>query len=117
MEAEREMVEIKKCVFLAAHVGEIHDGSVSGVARHGLYVTLDAFFVEGLVHVSRLPGEFELDEAAHALVARGSRRRLRLGDAVRVRIDAADPVRGRIDFSLLATQSARSSRSSSPDTL
>jgi ribonuclease R len=100
MEAEREMVEIKKCVFLAAHVGETHAGTVSGVARHGLYVTLDAFFVEGLVHSSRLPGRFELDERAHALVARGSRRRFRLGDRLPVRIDASDPVRGRIDFSL-----------------
>ncbi len=100
MEAEREMVEIKKCVFLAAHLGETHAGTVSGVARHGLYVTLDAFFVEGLVHSSRLPGRFELDERSHALVLRGSRRRLRLGDRLRVRIDASDPVRGRIDFSL-----------------
>jgi ribonuclease R len=100
MEAEREMIGIKKCVFLAAHVGESHAGTVSGVARHGLYVTLDAFFVEGLVHSSRLPGRFELDERAHALVARGSRRRLRLGDRLRVRIDASDPIRGRIDFSL-----------------
>jgi ribonuclease R len=100
MDAEREMVEIKKCVFLAAHLGETHAGTVSGVARHGLYVTLDAFFVEGLVHSSRLPGRFELDERAHALVLRGSRRRLRLGDRLRVRIEASDPVRGRIDFSL-----------------
>ena len=102
MDAEREMVEIKKCVFLAAHLGETHAGTVSGVARHGLYVTLDAFFVEGLVHSSRLPGRFELDERAHALVLRGSRRRLRLGDRLRVRIEASDPVRGRIDFSLVS---------------
>jgi ribonuclease R len=101
MEAEREMVELKKCVFLASHVGERHGGTVSGVARHGLYVTLDSFFAEGLVHVSRLPGAFALDERAHALVDRVSRRRLRLGDRLTVRIEAADPVRGRIDFSLV----------------
>jgi ribonuclease R len=100
MEAEREMVEIKKCVFLAAHLGETHAGTVSGVARHGLYVTLSTFFAEGLVHSSRLPGRFELDERAHSLVARGSRRRFRLGDRLRVRIETSDPLRGRIDFSL-----------------
>ena len=92
MEAEREMVEIKKCVFLAAHLGELHAGTVSGVARHGLYVTLDAFFVEGLVHVSRLPGLLRARRArARAGVARlaaaaaargprdGARRRRRPG--------------------------------------
>jgi ribonuclease R len=112
MEAEREMVELKKCVFLASHLGEEHAGTVSGVARHGLYVTLDAFFAEGLVHVSRLPEEFRLDEATHALVARRSRRRLRLGDPVRVRIDAADPLRGRVDLGLIHSERSRRSRSS-----
>jgi ribonuclease R len=98
--AEREMIDLKKCVFMAAHVGERHAGIVSGVARHGLYVTLDAFFVEGLVHRSRLPGRYELDERTHSLRARGARRALRLGDRVVVRVEAADPARGRIDFSL-----------------
>ena len=63
-------------------------------------MTLDAFFVDGLVPLRTLRGHYEFDERAHMLVSRGSRQRLRLGDRVTVRVDAVDPVRGRIDFSL-----------------
>ncbi len=101
MDAEREVVDLKKCVFMAERLGREYEGTVSGVAPHGIYVTLDALFVDGLVHVSRLPGYFHFDERAHALVDHRSRLRLRLGDRLRVRVVAADPVRGRIDFAPL----------------
>ena len=96
--AEREMDQIKACVLLRDHVGERHEGTVTGLARHGLYVTLDAWWVEGLVHVSRLPDYSELSEDGRALVS--GRARYELGDRVAVTIAAADPVIARIDFEL-----------------
>ncbi len=100
--AEREMVDLKKCAFMAERVGEEYDGTISGVARHGFYVTLDPFFVEGLVHVATLEGYAQLDERAHALVIRGTRRRFRLGDRVRVRVDGVDRVKAWINLGLVA---------------
>jgi ribonuclease R len=98
MLAEREMDQIKACVLLRPHVGERHEGTVTGLARHGLYVTLDAWWVEGLVHVSRLPDFTELSEDGRALVSASAR--YELGDRVVVTIAAADPVMARIDFEL-----------------
>ncbi len=98
MLAEREMDQIKACVLLRDHVGERREGTVTGLARHGLYVTLDAWWVEGLVHVSRLPDFTELAENGRALVS--ARARYELGDRVAVTIAAADPVTARIDFEL-----------------
>jgi ribonuclease R len=100
--AEREMVDLKKTAFMARRIGEEYDGTITGVARHGFYVTPDPFFVEGLVHVSRLPGWAELDERAHAIVLQRSGERFRLGDRVRVRVDAVDRVRAWISFALVA---------------
>jgi ribonuclease R len=100
MEAEREMIDLKKCAFMAPRVGEEFDGTVTGVARQGLYVTLDDYFVDGLVHVSTLLGYFEFQERAFALVARGSGERFRLGDRLRVRVDSVDRVQAHIDFSI-----------------
>lgn len=100
MEAEREMIDLKKCAFMAPRVGQEFDGTVTGVARQGLYVTLDDYFVDGLVHVSTLPEYFELQERAFALVARGSGERFRLGDRLRVRLDSVDRVLAHIDFSI-----------------
>lgn len=99
--AEREMLDLKKCAFMAQHIGEEYDGSISGVARHGFYVTLDPFFVEGLVHVATLDGYAVLDERTHALVIRGTGERFRLGDRVHVRVDAVDRVKAWINLALL----------------
>jgi ribonuclease R len=101
MEAEREAIELKKCVFLRERVGQRFGGTVTRVAKHGAYVTLDPFFVEGLLHVRRLAGHWELDERSFSLVARGGRERLRLGDHVEIRIASVDVVRGWIDFDLV----------------
>jgi ribonuclease R len=99
--AEREMAQLKACVLLRDHIGEEHEGRVTGLAPHGLYVTLDAWWVEGLVHVSRLPDYFELEPNGRALVAgRGRGGRYEVGDRVAVTIAAADPVTARIDFAL-----------------
>jgi ribonuclease R len=99
--AEREMIDIKKCVFVAPRVGEDFDGTVTGVARHGLYVTLDGAFVEGLLHASGLGERVRFEEEELVLVARRSGRRHALGDRLRVRLVAVDPVRTRIDLALL----------------
>jgi ribonuclease R len=105
--AEREMIDIKKCVFIAGRVGEVFDGSVTGVARHGLYVTLDGAFVEGLLHISALDRGLLYDEEAMALVARRSGRGHRLGDRLRVRLVHVDPVRTRIELALLPDDGSR----------
>ena len=100
MEAEREVADLAKCAFMAPHVGREFDGSISGVARHGLYVTLDNWFVDGLVHVSTLPGPFAFDEKRFTLAAKRSGVRFCLGDRLRVRVDAVDLVAAHIDFSI-----------------
>jgi ribonuclease R len=112
VEAEREMIDLKKCVFMARRVGLQFDGTVSGVAPHGLYVTLDDWFVDGLVHVSKLPGYFEVDDRRFALTSR-SGERFRLGDRMRVRVDAVDGVAGHINFSLVHRIASSRSISSS----
>lgn len=99
-EAEREVADLAKCAFMAPQVGREFDGSISGVARHGLYVTLDDWFVDGLVHVSTLPGRFAFDEKRFTLAAKGSGVRFRLGDRLRIRVDAVDLVAAHIDFSI-----------------
>ncbi len=105
--AEREMVEIKKAILMRARVGEEFDATATGVAPHGLYVTLDAPFVEALVHVSRLPGYLHFDESAHALVALRGGLRFRIGDRLRVRVDSVDPIKAHINASLVSTSPKR----------
>lgn len=100
MEAEREAVDLAKCVFMRPRVGERFDATVTRIARHGFYATPDAFFVEGLVPLRTLRGHFEFDERGTMLVARASGERFQLGDRIRITVAQVDLVRGWIDFAL-----------------
>jgi ribonuclease R len=97
--AERESLLWKKIVFMKDKIGREFDAYVTGVAAFGLFVTLQDFFVEGLVPVSSLGDDFYVyEEKQHRLRGRSGGTIFRLGDAVRVQLKAIDEVRRRLDF-------------------
>lgn len=102
VDAERDSIDLKKVEFMRQHVGDDFQGTVSGVTSFGLFVLLDRYFVEGLVHVSSLGDDYYVFlEDQFALVGEHTRRRFRLGDRVRVQVAAVDLENRKIDFMLL----------------
>jgi len=100
--AERDSVELKKVEFMDRHVGDHFEGTISATARFGFFVRLDAYDIEGLVHVSRLAGDrYVHDRAKHALRGRRTRRSYRLGDPVEVQVVRVDREARRVDFDLV----------------
>jgi len=98
-EAERESVRLKQVEFAAQHTGEAFDGVVTGVTKFGVFVQMQALLAEGLVHVREMEGDFwEYDPRRYALVGRHTGRRIRAGDACRVRIVAADAGARQVDL-------------------
>lgn len=101
MEAEREVVDLKKCQFMADKVGELFDGYVSGVQPFGVFVELKDYFVEGLVHISSLGDDFyQYEEELHRLIGQNRRRQFQIGDPVRVTVERVNLERREIDFVL-----------------
>jgi len=101
MEAEREIVQLKKVQLMTDRVGTEHEGFVSGVAPFGFFVELRDLFVEGLVHVSTLSDDhYEHVEAQHSLRGRRTRRTFRIGDPVKVVVSGVSVERRQIDFTL-----------------
>jgi ribonuclease R len=101
VEAERDSVDLKKVEFMAQHVGEEFDGTVAGVTSFGLFVLLDRYFVEGLIHMSSLDDDYYVFlEEQFALIGEHRKRRFRLGDRLRVRVQSVDMERRQIDFAL-----------------
>jgi ribonuclease R len=108
VDAERDSVEMKKVEFMERHVGDEFAGTVSSVTAFGIFVLLDDFFVEGLVHVSSLEDDYyQFMEAQYALVGERTRRRFRLGDRVQIRVARVDKEERKIDFVLLEEESSR----------
>ncbi|HEY8370304.1 MAG TPA: ribonuclease R, partial [Thermodesulfobacteriota bacterium] len=111
MEAEREVVALKKCQFMATRVGDEFDGVIAGVTAFGFFVELTDVFVEGLVHISSIGDDYyTYVEKMHALVGRHTRRTFRVGDPVRVRVDRVDLDSRRIDFSIVKAEGAAGRR-------
>lgn len=101
-DAEREVLEWKKVIFMRDKVGNEYTGIVTGVAPFGLFVELDEIFVQGLVPVATIGGDFwHYHDKEHRLRGESSRRELRLGDMVKIRVEAIDEDRKQIEFRLL----------------
>jgi ribonuclease R len=101
-EASRDVEAWLKCKYMREHLGEEFSGVVSSVTSFGLFVTLDAMYVEGLVHITELGGEyFRFDETRQEL--RGERTGIRyaLGTKVNVQVSRVDLDGRRIDFRLV----------------
>ncbi len=101
-DAEREVIEWKKVIFMRDKVGEEFGGRITGVLPFGLFVELDEIFVQGLVPVSTIGGDFwAFFEREHRLRGQTSGREFRLGEHVRVEVYDVDEDRRQIGFRLL----------------
>src|SRR3990167_4229684 len=101
MEAEREIVDLKKTQFMKDKIGEVYNGIISGVTSFGLFVELEGYFVEGLIHVTNMKDDYYIFmEKEHSLVVERTKKRFRVGDTAKVRIENVDIERRQIDMAL-----------------
>ena len=93
--AEREATERYVIAFLSDRIGAEFDGRITGVARFGLFVSLDENGADGLVPVSSLPWDrYFHDEVHHCLVGQETRLAFTLSDRVRVKLAEANSLTG-----------------------
>jgi ribonuclease R len=101
-EASRDVEAWLKCRYMREHLGEEFAGTVSAVTSFGLFVTLDSLYVEGLVHITELGGEYyRFDEARQELRGERSGVRYIVGARVRVQVSRVDLDGRRIDFRMV----------------
>lgn len=97
-EAERETDKLKKVEYMEEHIGEIFEGVISSITAWGVYVELPNT-VEGMIHVSMLPGDyFYYDEESYEMVGQATDIRYKLGQTLKVRVNATDKISRTIDF-------------------
>ena len=100
-EAERETDKLKKVQYMEERLGEVFQGVVSGITAWGIYVELPNT-VEGLVHVSRLPGDYYCyHEDTYEMVGETTGRTFGLGQPVAVQVAGTDRLLRTIDFDLV----------------
>ncbi len=97
-EAERETDKLKKVEYMEERIGNIYEGVISSITAWGVYVELPNT-IEGMIHVSMLPGDyFYYDEQLYEMVGQATDKRYKLGERIKVRVNATDKIARTIDF-------------------
>jgi ribonuclease R len=98
-DASRDVENWLKCFYMRDHVGGTFSGSITGVTPFGVFVTLDDYYVDGLVHISELGRDyFQFDAARHVLLGERTGKRFRLADRMTVKLVRVDLESRKIDF-------------------
>ena len=114
-DATREVDSWLKCEYLQEHVGDEFDGVISAVTGFGLFVELKDLYIEGLVHITALPGDYyNFDKAHQRLTGERSGRSFQLGGIVRVQVARVDLDDRKIELELIEAKSPRNAASKKP---
>jgi len=102
-EATWDVIGWLKCEYMSDKIGDVFKGIISGVTNFGLFVELKDIYVEGLVHVSSLTGDYyHYDEVRHRLVGERTGLMFGLGEEITVSVAKVNLDDRKIDFELLA---------------
>ncbi len=100
-DATREVEAWLKCEFLRDKVGEVYPGVIAAVTGFGIFVELQDLYIEGLVHISALPGDYyHFDQAKQRLIGEHTRRVFQLGGSVTVKVARVDLDERKIDLEM-----------------
>jgi len=101
-DAERESIRYKQVEYMAGKIGQMFDGTISGVTDWGLYVEEKLSAAEGLVRVRSIGNDFyNHSQKEYALIGERTKIKYALGDRVRVKLVAADLAARTLDFELV----------------
>jgi len=100
--AERESIRYKQVEYMSGKIGQTFEGTISGVTDWGVYVEEDVSGADGLVRMSAMSDDFyEYNPKTFSITGQRKKKKLSLGDRVRVRLVAADLSARQIDFTLV----------------
>lgn len=101
-QAERDSIKYKMVEFMQRFIGQEFDAHISGVASYGIYCEIDENHCEGMVPMRDLNDDYyEFDEKNYCLRGRRRRNKYSLGDAVRIKVAAANIDKRQLDFVLV----------------
>jgi len=97
-EAERDVDDLYKTMFMSEHIGEEYEAVISGVTSFGLFAELPNT-IEGFIPIESLYGTYKFDEAKFCLI--GSGKSYSLGETLKIKVVDVDFDRRRTEFRLL----------------
>ncbi|MDQ2924666.1 MAG: RNB domain-containing ribonuclease [Acidobacteriota bacterium] len=101
-DAERELIEWKKIKFMQDRIGEDFHAIILSVTKYGFFVELNDIFIEGLVPLNSLVGDFyTFRDTDRTLCGARTGHCFAIGQKVEVLLDRIDREQRRLQFALL----------------
>ncbi|WP_110455789.1 ribonuclease R [Shewanella algidipiscicola] len=116
-EATRDVSDWLKCEFMRDHVGDTFEAVIASVTHFGLFVRLSDLFIDGLVHISSLGGDYyHYDNMRQRLVGEASGQVYQIGDPVTVKVASVNLDDRQIDLVMVGDEgrSPRRGKSNKP---
>lgn len=100
-QASRWIENDLKCKFIEHQIGKCFSGRISSVMNFGVFVTIEAFGIDGMIHISKLPKDYyDFDPEKMILTGRKNNQVFALGDQIQIKVYKIDIENQRIDFIL-----------------
>ena len=96
--AERRIENLYKVIYMSDKIGMEFDAVINSITSFGFFAVLENT-CEGLVPIGELPGVFSFDEKN--LLLRSRHVTYHIADRVRIRVEEADIIRGKLRFSVV----------------
>jgi ribonuclease R len=101
-EAERASIKYKMVEFMQDKIGNIYDGTISGITEWGMYVELEGNKVEGMVALRDIKEDyFVFEEESFSLTGKRSGQKFVLGFPVKVKVVKANLEQKQLDYALV----------------
>lgn len=101
--AERDSIKYKQVEFMQDKLGEVFEGTISGVTNWGIYVELNENKCEGMIPLRTLEGDqYFFDEDNYCVIGKYHHRKFQLGDEIKVQVAQADLAVKQLDFELVS---------------
>lgn len=100
-DAERSSKKLKQVEYMSSRVGQVFDGTISGVTEWGLYVEEKESRSEGMIKIRDLGSDFyEFNKKTYSITGKQSGVTFTLGDSIRFKVNGADLDKKTLDFVL-----------------
>lgn len=98
IEIEREVESLKKAEYMENHIGEVYEGIVSSVISKGIFVELYNT-VEGMISFTDMQDDYYIfDDKNLCAIGTKTRRIIRIGDKMTIKVKDASKALSTIDF-------------------
>ncbi|MEI6057684.1 MAG: ribonuclease R [bacterium] len=100
--AERDSKKLKQVEYMSSRVGQVFDGTISGVSDWGVYVEENETRSEGMIKLRDLGTDFySFNQKTYSIIGERSKQKFTLGDPIKFKVTGADLDRKTLDYVLV----------------